>query len=63
MVADAWILTRNRSWSALGLDRRGQGLGSTLLADAEAEAVSRGCHQMLLSTHTFQVQKTTREAG
>lgn len=33
---------------------RGRGLGRMLLRSAEAEAMRRGCEQVVLSTHSFQ---------
>ena len=42
---------------------RGRGLGRQLMVEAEAEAVRRGCLQLVLTTHSFQAPELYRKLG
>ena len=44
-------------------NRRGRGLGTQLIAAAEAEAVARGCHQTVHFTYEFQARALYEKTG
>ena len=51
----------NGVWIAEEL--RGRGLGRRLLEAVEAEAIRRGCRQIILTTHSFQAPDFYRKLG
>jgi ribosomal protein S18 acetylase RimI-like enzyme len=47
----------------VGSSARGRDLGRRLIAEVEAEAMRRGCRQLVLSTHSFQAPEFYRKLG
>jgi ribosomal protein S18 acetylase RimI-like enzyme len=61
----AWIWGRCCAVDMLWVreDQRHEGWGSRLMRAAEAEAVRRGCTDMIVSTYTFQAPEFYRKLG
>lgn len=59
-TAYGWLFVQ---WLVVPEEARGTGLGSKLMAQAEATALQRGCHDAWLDTHEFQAKGFYEKLG
>lgn len=59
-TAWGWLYVQ---WLWIAEDQRGQGLAARLLAAAEAEAITRGCHGAYIDTFSPQALHVYKKAG